>query len=432
MTSFLGYESTTAEAAVVGIIAEGELCEQLSANGSDSLVSVVLDRSPFYGESGGQVGDTGEIVGEGLKFEVVDTQKEGGLIVHLGHLRKGVLKAGAKVTAKVDTVRRQGIRRAHSATHMLHHALQKFVGRHAQQQGSKVDADWLRFDFSNATALGPELVAKVESDVNEKVLEGAKIQYRSLPIAQAREAGAMMLFGEKYPDIVRMVSMGEFSKELCGGTHLDNTGQVGLFKILAEESVSSGTRRITALTGTAAVEHTRQTEAALRETAAVLKVQASAVPARVTALAKEVRELKKQLAAGSLRSGELSVDKLLADAAEKNDTRIVVAEAPGADAGAMRQLIDQLRKKASPIAVMLGSRDGEKVTLVAGISRDLEQRGLHAGQWIASAAEIVGGRGGGKSDLAQAGGRHPDKLPAALSAGKEQMETMLDLKTAGA
>ncbi len=268
-------------------------------------------------------------------------------------------------------------------------------------------------------------MSRVESEVNEKILEGAKISNRSLPIAQAREAGAMMLFGEKYPDIVRMVSMGEFSKELCGGTHLDNTAQVGLFKIVGEESVSSGTRRITALTGLSAVERVRQSEAALHETAAVLKVPSSEVPARVAALAKEVRELKKQLSAGSLRSEELSVDKLLADAIEIGGARVVVAEASGADAGAMRQLIDQLRRKASPVAVLLASRDADKVTLVAGISRDLEQRGLHAGQWVAAAAEVVGGRGGGKPDLAQAGGRHPEKLPEALAVAKQRMEALL-------
>ena len=202
-----------------------------------------------------------------------------------------------------------------------------------------------------------------------------------MPIAQAREAGAMMLFGEKYPDIVRMVSMGDFSKELCGGTHLDNTAQVGLFKVVGEESVSAGTRRITALTGSQALAHLARAEAALAETASLLRVPPAEVPARVAAMVKELRELKKH--SSPKGAGEVSAEKLLAEAADVGGVRVVVAEAPGADAGMMRQLIDQLRKQASPIAVLLGSREADKVTLVAGISRDLEQRGLDAGNGFA-------------------------------------------------
>ena len=230
-----------------------------------------------------------------------------------------------------------------------------------------------------------------------------------MPIAQAREAGAMMLFGEKYPDIVRMVSMGDFSKELCGGTHLDNTAQVGLFKVVGEESVSAGTRRITALTGSQALVHLRRAETALAETAALLRVPPTEVPGRVAALVKELRELKKHSSAKG--AGEVSAEKLLAEAADLDGVRVVVAEAPGADAGVMRQLIDQLRKQASPIAVLLGSREADKVTLVAGISRDLAERGLDAGQWIRGAAEVVGGRGGGKPDMA-AGRRQTSRKTA--------------------
>jgi len=225
--------------------------------------------------------------------------------------------------------------------------------------------------------------------------------------------------------VVRMVSMGDFSKELCGGTHVGNTGQVGLFHIVGEESVSAGTRRITAVTGREALRRLHAAEAALAETAAALRVPAAEVPARAAALVKEIRDLKKQLSSAAPRAAELSPEKLLADAIRLGDTTVVVAEAPGADAQAMRQLIDQLRKKASPIAVLLGSRDEEKVTLVAGISRELEERGLNAGVWIRSAAEVVGGRGGGRADLAQAGGRHPEKLPEALAAAKEGFAALL-------
>jgi alanyl-tRNA synthetase len=233
----------------------------------------------------------------------------------------------------------------------------------------------------------------------------------------------MMLFGEKYPDIVRMVSMGDFSRELCGGTHLDNTAQVGMFKVVGEESVSAGTRRITALTGSQAVAHLRRAEAALAETAALLRVPPAEVPSRVAALVKELRELKKHTS--SKGAGDVSAEKLLAEATDLGGVRVVVAEVPGTDAGMMRQLIDQLRKQASPIAVLLGSREAEKVTLVAGISRDLEARGLDAGQWIRGAAEAVGGRGGGKADMAQAGGKHPEKLPEALEIARATVSSLL-------
>jgi alanyl-tRNA synthetase len=287
-----------------------------------------------------------------------------------------------------------------------------------------VEADALRFDFTNPTALGADLVAQIEDEVNQHVLEGAKVQWRTMPIAQAREAGAMMLFGEKYPDIVRMVSMGEFSKELCGGTHLDNTGQVGLFKIAHEESVSAGTRRIVALTGVAALNEVRKREHALREIATQLKSSVEAAPGRVSSLLKEVRELKKHGAAAP-GQGAISVESLLEAAETVGDAQVVVAEVPGADSGAMRQLIDLLRRKVSPAAVLLAAHAEGKVTIVAGITRDLESRGVHAGKWVGTVAEVVGGKGGGKPDMAQAGGKNPEKLPEALAVARKAIATML-------
>jgi alanyl-tRNA synthetase len=423
-TEFLGYEAATAEGQVVGVIAQDELVEQLDEVGHEKPIVLVLDRTPFYGESGGQVGDTGEISGAGFKFQVTDTQKEGAFTLHVGHLKSGKITQGDKVTATVDASRRLGIRRAHSATHLLHHALQKHLGKHAQQQGSKVDRDWLRFDFTNPGAIAADKLETIEKEVNQLASSAAKIGWRTMPIAQARETGAMMLFGEKYPDVVRVVSIGEFSKELCGGTHLDNSGQVGLFKIVGEESVSAGTRRITALTGEGALEHVRKQEAALQETAALLKVPASEVPHRVAALAKEVRELKKQLSAAP-KAGGITAETLVAAAVEQGGVKVVVADAGDADAGQMRQLIDQLRKTVSPVAVLLGSGGEGKVTLVAGISRDLEARGLHAGNWIKGAAELVGGRGGGKPDMAQAGGKDVAKLGEALATAKAEALKLL-------
>lgn len=422
-TEFLGYRTTEAMARVVGIIARDHLCDRVDEVGHDQPVIVVLDKTPFYGESGGQVGDTGELVAPGMQFEVIDSQKEAGFVKHIGHLREGVITQGQTVAAKVDVVRRQGIRRAHSATHLLHYVLRKHLGAHAQQQGSKVDRDWLRFDFANPKSVGREELAKIEAEVNSLVMGGAPIQWTELPIAEARKQGAMMLFGEKYPDIARMVSMGEFSKELCGGTHLESTGQVGMFKIVGEESVAAGTRRITALTGEAALDAVRRGEQALAEVATTLKVPLGDVGQRVAALVKEVRELKRQ--APSAKGSDVSADSLLNSAQEVAGTNLIVAEVPGAGADVMRQLIDQLRRKSKSVATMLGSHGDGKVTLVAGITRDLEAKGLNAGEWVRAVAKVVGGSGGGRADMAQAGGKDPDKLPEALDLAKKSMHEQL-------
>ncbi len=423
-TEFVGYETLEAPARIVGIVAQDELVDHVAEVGHAQPITVVLDRTPFYGESGGQVGDTGVLVGDGARFEVTDTQKDSGFVLHRGHLREGRLKLGSQLTARVDEVRRRALRRAHSATHMLHYALQKHLGSHATQQGSKVDQDWLRFDFTHNSSLGPEQLAAIEAEVNARVAEGSPIRSQNLPLAEARQSGAMMLFGEKYPDVVRMVSMGQFSRELCGGTHLDNTAQVGLFQVVGEESVAAGTRRIVAVTGQAALERVRQHERWLLETAAALRTPPGEVPGRVAALVKEVRELKKQLSSGG-RSGEISVDQLLAQATPAGGSRVVVSEVPGADAATLRQLIDGLRQKTPSVAALLASVQEGKVTLVAGITRDLQQKGLSASNWVGATAKMVGGSGGGRPDMAQAGGRDPEKLPEALKAASEQLVSAL-------
>jgi alanyl-tRNA synthetase len=423
-SEFVGYDALEATARVVGIIAQDKLCDLVDEVGHSKPVAVVLDKTPFYGESGGQVGDTGEIVTPEMRFEVIDTQREGSFVLHLGHLRSGVLRQGATVAARVDAERRAGIVRAHSATHLLHHALRTHLGAHAQQQGSKVDRDWLRFDFPNPRALSRDDLRKIEAEVNARVTSVAPVQWTTMPIADARKLGAMMLFGEKYPDVVRVVSMGDFSKELCGGTHLTNTGQAGLFKIVGEESVAAGTRRITALTGPAALQKVQEEEESLAEIAAILKVPASEVPARVAAIAKELRELKKS-APRAQASSEVSADKLLADAENISGAQVIVAEVPGGTPPVMRQLIDQLRRKGKPTAVFLASREDDKVVLIAGISRDLEGKGVHAGEWVRAAAEVVGGSGGGRPDMAQAGGKDPGKLPAALERARQTIHEQL-------
>jgi len=493
-TEFLGYEQTEAEASIVGIVAgkpgEDHLCDKMEEVGHKDPIRVVLDHTPFYGESGGQVGDVGKLVGDGFEFEVTDTQKDGELFIHFGHLKQGVMNEGDKVQAMVDTQRRDSIRRAHSATHLLHHALQKHLGSHAQQQGSKVDGDWLRFDFTNLSPVEPEQLTAIATDVAADVAKAAPVGWQTLPLAEAREQGAMMLFGEKYPDPVRMVSMGPLasggdSKELCGGTHLTSTGDVGTFEIISEEGVSAGTRRIVALTGERAAEHAQQTESELDSVAAALGVAVDLVPAAIANLIARQRSLKKQLSGGGAAAepeklpatsgaldyqqkkaalaeaakllsvaplavaqrvesllgevstsesqlaqreaaGPLSADTLLESAQTVGDVTVVVAETPGAPTNLMRQLIDQLRQKESSIAVLLAAREGdEKVTLIAGISKDLESRGVSAGKWIGPVAKAVGGGGGGRADMAQAGGRKPSELPQALKVAQTTIADML-------
>jgi alanyl-tRNA synthetase len=491
-TEFLGYETTEAEAVIKGIIAgrppHDQLCDKMEEDGHDRLVRVVLDRTPFYGESGGQVGDTGKLVGDEFEFEVTDTQKDGHLFVHEGRLLHGVMREGASVRTIVDQRRRSGIRRAHSATHLLHHALQKHLGSHAQQQGSKVDDDWLRFDFTHLSPVTTEQLAAVSATVNDRIEAAEPVRWETLPLAKARAQGAMMLFGEKYPDPVRMVSMGEFSRELCGGTHLRNTREAELFEILGEEGVSAGTRRITALTGPKAAEYVHKTAVAVCEAASLLAVPPLELPAAAGQLAARSRELKKQITGGTASAktkarppkpsdvaqpsyeqlkqalaeagrllsvaplavperiaalhaevaalerqladreaaGPLSGDVLLQSAEQIGGVTVVVSEVPAIEPNLMRQLIDQVRGKTSSSAVLLASRQGDdKVTLVAGISKDLQARKLSAGDWIRPVAKTVGGGGGGRPDMAQAGGKQPAKLPEALQIAKQTIREMI-------
>ncbi len=489
---FLGYEKTTADAIVKGIIVGKPKADHLVGSVKTSKVTemtrIVLDRSPFYGESGGQLGDSGQLICSKGCFEVTDTQRSGDLIIHYGSVTSGELKEGDIVTAEVNETHRDAIRRAHSATHILHHALQKTVGGHAQQQGSKVDADWLRFDFSNQEPLTEEQLKTVEAISNDRIQDADSIVWKLLPLASAREAGAMMLFGEKYPDPVRMVCIGEFSKELCGGTHANRTDEIELIEILAEESVASGVRRITALTGKRAAGQRQKVDqlarqvasllgcsiasvgdksmdlvtavrklkkmasgtgneqvpelivkgknvqtsekytvirAAFKQAARALNVSLEEVPHRIEALLIEQTQLHQQLQQIST-SGGMSVDDLLSQAEMVSGTQLIVAETPNANAGMMRQWIDQLRKRSTePIAILLANCVDDKVTLIAGISQTLVERGFSAGKWITPVAETVGGGGGGKPDLAQAGGKLPAKLPEALQVAKDTWHSML-------
>jgi alanyl-tRNA synthetase len=359
-------------------------------------------------------------------FQAHDTQRHSGFFVHVGHLRTGVLRPGMKLTARVDAERRAGIRRAHSATHLLHHALQKTLGVHATQRGSRVECDSLRFDFTQPRAIPREQLVQIEEEINARVAEGATVATALMSLDEARKSGATALFGEKYADEVRVVTMGNFSRELCGGTHLSNTGQVGLCKLISEESVAAGTRRITALTGLKALQKTRADEQLLHDLAVLVKAtRVDDLPLRVEALVDEVKSLKRDLAKLNTHAAAGLVDELAANAVDVSGVKVVTHRCDEWDADAMREQIDQLRRKVSPLAVLLVAGGEAKVLLVAAVSKEVIERGVTAVDWVKAAAKPVGGGGGGRPDLAQAGGKKPENIAQALTDAVEFLKAKL-------
>jgi len=417
-TKFLAYDATESTARVVGILEvhEGSLERVTELHNFGVTAQIILDQSPFYGESGGQVGDSGSLSGQG-QFDVSDCQKHAGLLVHVGILKSGSIKVGDTVKAAVDPVRRAGIRRAHSATHILHHALHQVIGHHATQRGSKVDNDQLRFDFSHGSAMSSEELQRVEKIINERIVEGAPVSINFMKIEEAKASGAMALFGEKYPDIVRMVSMGEFSKELCGGIHLSSTGQVGLCRVLSEEPIAAGIRRITAVTGERAIASVHEQESILQQLGAALKSPARDIPARVTALQDEIRSLKQDLAVLSKASIAHAAVKLLAAAETIGTTKLICQKLEKVDRDQLRMYANELVSTGGSIVVLLGAVIEDKVAFIAAVSKD-QLKQAKAGDCVKAAAAIAGGGGGGKPDMAEAGGRMPEKLEEALAAGK--------------
>lgn len=424
-TEFLGYETTEADAIVRGIVADKELVDS-AATGHEGRIAIVLDQTPFYGQAGGQVGDTGELTRDGFRFQVLDTQKDGNFVLHLGKVTAGSVKVGDGIHASVDATRRAGIRRAHTATHLLHYALHQTLGKHATQAGSKVDNDVLRFDFSHTEAVRRDELDRIEEQINQRVVEASPVKWQTMSLDAAKKLGAMALFGEKYGDVVRVVSAGDYSRELCGGTHLENTGQIGLVKITSEESVAAGTRRIVALTGPAALRHVREQEETLRELSQTLKAPPAELSRRVAGLLDEIQSLKKQAAQRRTESAGTSVEDLIAAASDVSGVRIVAREIEGASVDELRHQIDLLRRKASPIAILLGARSDGKVQLIAALSRELVEQGLDAVRWVKDSAKLVGGGGGGRADMAQAGGKDPSKLPEALEHGLALMRRELE------
>jgi len=410
-TDFSGYDRLVDTGIVTALIAEGVRVEVLRS-GQDG--QVVLDHSPFYAESGGQMGDAGLLVGAASRFTVRDTQKVGAVHSHLGRLDSGELRIGDRLEAQVDAARRRALALNHSATHLLHAALREVLGKHVQQKGSLVAPDKLRFDFSHTQALAPDELRRVERLVNDAIRGNAKAETRVMPFDEAVAAGAMALFGEKYASDVRVLSFGDFSKELCGGTHVSRAGDIGLFKIISESGVAAGVRRIEALTGLAAYEWVVRTDELLRDVAAMVRGGREDVEDKVREvlersrkLEKEVQQLKSKLASG--QGGDLT-----AQAKEVGGIKVLAAQIDGADAKSLRNAVDQLKAKLGSSVIVLATVHDGKVVLVAGVSNDLLGR-LKAGDIVGVVAAQVGGRGGGRADFAQAGGTQPENLSLALA-----------------
>jgi alanyl-tRNA synthetase len=413
------YAHKPIEAKVLGWVADGKYISEGDLS-SDAEVALVLDRTNFYGEQGGQVGDAGTLRWDGGEFAVETTRLAGQCVLHAGSLVSGRLAAGQTVTAEVGTERLDTMRN-HTATHLLNWALRSVLGDHVQQAGSVVAPDRLRFDFTHPQALTDEQIEAVERAANERVIANEPVSEKLMPLAEARKIGGVRaVFGEKYPDPVRVIAIGtetpelagdESAIEFCGGTHLDRTGQIGLLKIVAEESVAKGVRRISAVTGLAAYETVRQMDRTLKAVQAMLRVPAEQLPDRVAAMAKEIKELRKRPAGGG--GGDETAQLRTIETASGN---VVIGRVDHADTKAIRTLCDNQRQKGAA-AVFVGGTDGEKVTLVAMVDEAVAAEGkLLAGDWVKAAAEAVGGSGGGKPTMAQAGGKNPAALGEALDA----------------
>ncbi len=421
VTDFKGYSETAVTATVVEIIRDGEKTDTI-IDGQTALV--VLDHTAFYAESGGQVGDTGVLkLASGAVFTVTDTVKIGKAFAHKGMIT-GTLAVGEQVEAVIDVERREAVRKNHSATHLLHAALRTVLGEHVVQKGSLVGPERLRFDFAHFEAVKADEIRQIEQLVNAQIQANHEVTTRLMNLEAAKAAGAMALFGEKYDDDVRVLAMGDFSIELCGGTHVQRTGDIGLFKIVVESGIAAGVRRIEAVTGAGALTHLHKLEQQAQQVASLLKGDVMSIAERVMqsldrskALEKELEQLKAKVASAAGAS-------LLDKAITINNTKVLIADLPGADAKAFRTMVDELKVKIGSGVILLATVTDDKVSLIAGVTKDLTDK-VNAGQFVGWAAEQVGGKGGGKPDLAQAGGTNPAALAAVLAAAQDYLAAKL-------
>ena len=422
-TVFTGYECTVSDARILYIIKDGELTENAQ---QDDEITVILDRTPFYAESGGQVADTGVIRTKTGSIGVKDCRKTAeGLYMHIGTVESGIIEKGAAATAEIDAGKRLATARNHTTTHLLQKALRNVLGEHVTQAGSSVDPNRLRFDFHHFSPMTAEEIKKVEDEVNEKILENLTVTVREMPVDEAKKLGAMALFGEKYGNVVRVVKAGDYSMELCGGTHLGNTSQAGLVKILGESGVAAGVRRIEALTGRNALEYYNEKEEQLSGIAGALKStpqdslrKVEIMSAELKAALKEIEQLKDKLVSGSF-------DEVLSKAVDVNGIKAVAARFDQLDPEALRNTCETLRSKLGSGIVVLASATGGKVNFVAMATKDAVDRGAHCGNVVREAAKTAGGGGGGRPDMAQAGGKDIEKLGDALNSALEAIKAQI-------
>ncbi|GAB5453401.1 MAG: alanine--tRNA ligase [Halioglobus sp.] len=422
-TEFTGYEAVGGEGSVIAILRDGE---EVDALGADESGVLVLDRTPFYAESGGQVGDSGYLSADGVRLEVTDTTKASDHHLHHVKVLEGKVSKGDTLQAAVDDSVRQRTRLNHSATHLLHAALRTVLGEHVQQKGSLVDSQRLRFDFSHPEAVSAEELKRIEHMINEQVRANTEVQTRIMSMDDAVAAGAMALFGEKYGDEVRVLSMGEadFSVELCGGTHVARTGDIGLVRIVAESGVAAGVRRIEGVTGAAALALLDEHEQRLNEVCELVKGNADNVAAKVAALRSQSRELEKEITRLKQKLASSAGGDLTADAVEVQGIKVLAANVEGADAKSLRDTLDQCKNKLGSAVILLSAVNDDKIALTAGVTKDLVDR-VKAGDLMKEYAQRLGGKGGGRPDMAQGGGSDVQALPEVLKTVPEWVSSQL-------
>ncbi len=410
-TVFLGYEKVEAESKVIGLIINEQLIDYAETG---QEVHIVLDQTPFYASAGGQVGDTGIIKTKKAKVEIYDTKILNNIIVHIGKVIKDRICVNEEVISKIDEKRRSAIRRNHSATHLLHYLLRQVIGEHAEQSGSLVAPDRLRFDFHHFTSLKKNELSRIEELMNERIMENTLVITQEKTLDEAKAAGAVALFGEKYGENVRVVSIGDYSHELCGGTHVSNTGEIGLFKIISESSIAAGIRRLEAVTGKEAIKKINHKAEILERLCNILDVQENAIIQRTEELIQQIKDLRKEAQKVKNESVQKYSSNLIANAKEISGVKIVTELMEGVKVENLRKAADSLKKSFESVAIVLGTTEDGRVILITALSNDLVKKGLNAGKIAKDIAKIVGGGGGGRADMAQAGGRFPNKIKEAF------------------
>ncbi|NEU54698.1 alanine--tRNA ligase [Bacillus altitudinis] len=422
-STFVGYENLTADARIIELLQNGEIVTEAHEG---ETVQILLDETPFYAESGGQVADKGTLKSAEAIIDIKDVKKApNGQHVHEGVVVSGTVQKGIEVTAEVESALRKGIVKNHTATHLLHQALKDVLGSHVNQAGSLVNENRLRFDFSHFGQVTKEELSQIEKIVNEKIWEGISVAIDLKPIAEAKEMGAMALFGEKYGDIVRVVQVGDYSIELCGGCHVQNTAEIGLFKIASESGIGAGTRRIEAVTGKGAYEELNDQLAILEKAANELKSNTKDVPKRIASLHADLKEVQRENESLLAKLSQAEAGSILEKVIEVGGVNVLTEKVNAKDMNHLRTMVDDLKAKLGSAVIVLGAVQNGKVNISAGVTKDVIEKGLHAGKLVKQAAEICGGGGGGRPDMAQAGGKQPEKLEEALATVEESVKSVL-------